>query len=145
MAGFMEGIEAFPGINILVVGDGQFNREAGFEAMSNILQAFPHIDGVYTQDDEAALGAIHAIELAGRTDVRVVTGFGGTQAAFEIYQMNDPEHIMRATMSYFPTMGAEGIRYAVRILSGETVPSEYFQPSFVVTHENVDQFLEFAY
>ena len=145
MDGFNTAIVNYPGIEILVEGDGQFNREAGFEAMTNILAAFPHIDALYTQDDEAALGALTAIQGAGRTDIRIITGFGGTVGAFEIYQMADPDHILRATMSYFPTMGAEGIRQAIRYLQGESIPDETFAPSYVVTMDNVHEFMQYAY
>lgn len=143
--GFMEGIANYPGINILSEGDGQFNREAGFNAMSHILSAEAHIDAVFAQDDEAGLGAMTAIQAAGRDDIRIITGFGGTLSAFEIYQMDDPDQIFRATMSYFPTMGAEGIRQAVRILLGEPFERDIFQPSYVVTSENVHFFLDYAY
>jgi hypothetical protein len=86
-----------------------------------------------------------AIQAANRDDIRIITGFGGTISAFEIYQQNDPDAIFRATMSYFPTMGAEGIWTAVRILLGEPFERDVFQPSTVITSENVHMFLDYAY
>jgi len=142
---FMEGIAEFPGINILVEGDGQFNRQAGFQAMQNMLQAHAHIDGVFAQDDEAALGALSAIEQAGRTDIQIITGFGGARAVFERYAANDPDDILRATMTYFPTMGLEGIRYAVALLQGESIPRYIIIDSVVVTSENVHEFMQYSY
>ena len=143
--GFMDVIEGFPGINILGEADGGFNRSDGLEAMTNLLAAHENIDAVFAQDDEAGLGALQAIRDAGREDVRIITGFGGVEDVFEIYQMEDPDHIYRATMSYFPTMGEEGLRMAIRILRGESVPKETFQPSHVVTMHNWADHIQFAY
>ena len=143
--GFMEVIENFPDIEILGEADGGFNRSDGLEAMTNLLAAHDHIDAVFAQDDEAGLGALQAINDAGRTDVQIITGFGGVEDVFEIYQLEDPDHIYRATMSYFPTMGEEGLRMAIAILRGETVPHETFQPSHVVTMDNWADHIQFAY
>jgi len=135
--------EKYPDMKILVEGDGEFNREAGLAAMTDILPAYDHIDGVYTQDDETALGAYNAIKNANRTDIKIITGFGGTKGAYELIKAGDP--IYKASMSYFPSMGADGIRMAIKILKGEPFEKDNILPTYVVTTENVDQFMEFAY
>ena len=59
--GFMEVLKkSYPGIKVVVEGDGEFNQEAGLKAMSNILPAYPQIDAVFSQDDESAVGALTA-------------------------------------------------------------------------------------
>lgn len=141
--GFMDTIAAFPGIEIIVEADGQFNREAGLEAMTNILPGHPHIDAVVAHDDEAALGALVAIENANRTDIRYVTGMGGTLGAYERLQANDPVFV--ASMSYFPRQAIDGIRVVMQILRGEDFQRTTIIPSIIVTSENVDQFMDYAY
>jgi len=86
-----------------------------------------------------------AIQNAGRDDIRIITGFGGAHSAFDIYQLEDENEIFRATMSYFPTMGAEGIRMAVRFLQGENIPRDTFEPSIVINMHNWREFIQYAY
>jgi ribose transport system substrate-binding protein len=141
--GFIEGLKNYPDIKTLVEGDGEFNREAGFASMTDILPAYPHIDGVYTQDDEAALGAYNAIKNENREDIKIITGFGGTKDAYDLIAANDP--VYKASMSYFPSMGADGIRIAKDILLGESYEEEIILESVVVTSENVSQYMDFSY
>ena len=133
----------YPGIKILVEGDGEFNQDAGLNAMSNILPAYPKIDAVYCQDDESAVGAITAIENAGRTDIQFVTGFGGSKAAYKLLQEGNP--IFGASMSYWPTMGGRALALAKSILRGESFEKVNYDPTYVVTSENVDQFMQHSY
>jgi ribose transport system substrate-binding protein len=133
----------FPNIRILVEGEGRFERAAGLEAMTNILPGYPRIDALYTQDDEAALGALVAIENAGRRDIRFITGFGGTKPTYEKFLANDPVYV--ASMSYFPDMGFDGIEMVVRVLRGIPVPKVTTIASDVVTAENVRDFMDRAY
>jgi len=141
--GFVDTIVKYPGISILVEADGEFNREAGNNAMTNILPAYPHIDALVTHDDEAALGALVAIENANRTDIRYITGMGGTKGAYEKLKANDPVYV--ASMSYFPRQAIDGVEMCLKILKGESFPKDTILPSITVTSANVDQFMAYAY
>lgn len=134
----------YPGIKVLVEGDGEFNQQAGLKAMSNILPAYPKIDAVYTQDDEAAVGALTAIQNANRKDVQFITGFGGTKTAYKLMQEKNP--LYGASMSYFPTMGGRAVAMAKKMLSdGATFPKDNIEPTVIVDENNVDQYLNDAY
>ena len=133
----------FPNLRILVEGDGEFNREAGLRAMTNILPAYPRIDAVYAQDDETALGALAAITNSRRTDIRFITGFGGTRDTYQKFVDRDPVYI--ASMSYFPSQGADAVEMAVRILRGGSFPKDTVLRSQVVDSSNVQQFMGDSY
>jgi len=144
--GFMDTLKKeYPGIKVLVEGDGEFNQEAGLKSMSNILPAYPKIDAVYTQDDEAAVGALTAIENAGRTDIQFVTGYGGSKTAYKLLQEKNP--LFGASMSYFPTMGGHAVVLAKKILLDPNFKFEKdnIEPTYVVTSDNVDQYIDNAY
>ncbi len=142
--GFMEVLKKdYPGIKVLVEGDGEFNQNAGLKAMSNILPAYPHIDAVYTQDDEAAVGALTAIKSANRTDIQFVTGFGGSKSAFARMMAKDP--LFGASMSYLPTEGGRALAMAKQMLQGKTFPKINIEPTIVVTQDNVSKYLDEAY
>jgi ribose transport system substrate-binding protein len=142
--GFMEVLKKdYPGINVLVEGDGEFNQQAGLKAMSNILPAYPKIDAIYCQDDEAAVGALTVIQNAKRTDIKFVTGFGGSKSAFKLLSEKNP--LFGASMSYLPTMGGRAVALAKKILLGEKFKKDYIEPTVVVTSDNVSKYLDEAY
>ncbi len=142
--GFMTTLKAnYPDIKVLVEGDGEFNQNAGLKAMSNILPAYPHIDAVYTQDDEAAVGAITAIRSAKRTDIQFVTGTGGGKTAYKL--MSDKNPLYGCSMSYFPTLGGRAVQLAKKILMGQKFDKINIEPSVTVTADNVSQYLNDAY
>ncbi|MEI6102027.1 MAG: substrate-binding domain-containing protein [Eubacteriales bacterium] len=143
--GFKDELTAkYPAMKILTEGDGQFDRDAGLKAMTSILPGYPAIDAVYAQDDEAALGAYNAIKTAKRTDIKVITGFGGTKDAYDLFKAGDK--VYTASMSYFPVMGKDGVDLAVKILSGGTVDKkDTIEPTYVVTAANVSQYETMEY
>jgi len=142
--GFMEILKKdYPGIKVLVEADGEFNQEAGRKAMANILPAYPKIDAIYTQDDEAAVGALTEIRSAKRTDIQFVTGMGGSNSAFKAMSEKDPQY--GASMSYLPTMGGRAVQLAKKILQGEKFEKYIVEPTVVVTQDNVAQYLDQGY
>jgi ribose transport system substrate-binding protein len=142
--GFMEVLKkSYPGIKVLVEGDGEFNQEAGLKAMSNILPAYPKIDAIFSQDDESAVGALTAIKNAKRTDIKFVTGMGGSKSAFARMTAKDP--LYGASMSYLPTMGGRAVAMAKQMLQGKTFPKDNIEPTVVVTQDNVSKYLNDSY
>ena len=143
-AGFQSTLSReFPNIRILTEADGRFERQAGLDAMTNILPGYPQIDAVYTQDDEAAIGALTAIQNARRSDIKFITGMGGMKSAYELLERNDP--VFLASMSYFPDMGFDGIEMVVRVLRGIPSPKVTTIAADTVTAQNVRQFINRAY
>jgi ribose transport system substrate-binding protein len=142
--GFMEVLKKdYPGIKVLVEGDGEFNQQAGLKAMSNILPAYPKIDAVFSQDDESAVGALTAIKNANRKDIQFVTGMGGSKSAYARMAAKDP--LYGASMSYLPTMGGRALALAKKILQGEKFEKTNIEPTIVVTAENVQKYMKDAY
>jgi len=142
--GFMDTIVKYTNIEIIGEGDGQFNSEAGFKAMSDLLAAKDKIDVVFTQDDEATTGAMTAIEQAGRTDIKlIVSGGGGT-----VTGMNDIKNdntIHKATASYFPRIGAQAVDVIREYLTTGKIAKDNTRASTLLTKDNVQDFLAFAY
>jgi ribose transport system substrate-binding protein len=142
--GFMEVLKKdFPGIKVLVEGDGEFNQQAGLKAMSNILPAYPQIDAIFSQDDESAVGALTAIKNTNRKDVQFITGMGGSKSAFARMAAKDP--LYGASMSYLPTMGGHAVALAKKILQGEKFQKNNIEPTIVVTSANVSKYMADAY
>ncbi|HVO18662.1 MAG TPA: substrate-binding domain-containing protein [Anaeromyxobacter sp.] len=142
--GFMEVLKKdYPGIKVLVEGDGEFNQQAGLKAMSNILPAYPHIDAVFSQDDESAVGALTAIKNSNRKDIQFVTGMGGSNSAFARMAAKDP--LYGASMSYLPTMGGRAVAMAKKILQGAKFEKMNIEPTIVITAANVSKYMADGY
>jgi len=76
---------AFPGMEIIASQTGDFQRDLGREVMQTLLQSHPDVTAVYAHNDEMAIGAIAALEAAGRTpgeDV-ILVSIDGSNAALD--------------------------------------------------------------
>ncbi len=137
-AGFKEAMDGAEGIEIVASQSGEFSTEKSLEVMSNILQAQPEIDAVFTQDDGMALGVIQAIKEAGREDIQFVTGAGGAKGVFESIKDGG---LISATFLYSPTMVRDGVKIAADIAQGED-PEETMvvKEATKVTKDNVEEY-----
>ena len=89
--------------------------------MQNLLTAHPDVQAVFAQNDEMALGALRALQTAGKSDVMVV-GFDGTPDGEKA--VNDGK--LAATIAQLPDqIGAKGVETADKVLKGEKVQAKY--------------------
>ncbi len=142
--GFADTIKNYSNIEIIGEADGEFNSTAGFNAMSDLLAANDKIDVVFTHDDEAVTGAMTAIEQQGRTDIKLITGMGGTVTALNEIKADNTIH--KATSSYFPTkIGVQAIDVIREYLTTGNIEKDNLKESTLITKDNVDDFMEWAY
>jgi len=83
--GFDDVIAGQPGMTIVASQSGDFARDKGRQVMETLLQSHPEVTVVYAHNDEMAIGAIQALEAAGRTpgeDVTLVS-IDGTRDALQ--------------------------------------------------------------
>ena len=69
------------GLEILDIQPANSERGLGMTVMENMLQAHPDIQGVFATNDEMALGALRAIQAAGKDIITV--GFDGSPDALK--------------------------------------------------------------
>jgi len=139
-SGFKEAMEAAGGIDVIASQSGDFSTEKSLEVMQNILQAHPHIDAVFTQDDGMALGVLQAIKEAGRKDIKFITGAGGGKAVFD--NMKE-DGLITATFLYSPTMVADAVKIAADIAQGnEPEENMIVKEATQVTKDNVEEYYD---
>lgn len=139
-AGFLDTLaQIAPDMEVLTYAT-LFTREAGLSDMADILTANPHIDAVYSMDDETSIGAIQAITEAGRTDIKVITGGGGCQEYFNM--MPEYEDLWIESALYSPEMVTQAVDMAVSILNGEEVETVKIIPTTIVDKTNYQDFLD---
>ncbi|MBS0848008.1 ribose ABC transporter substrate-binding protein RbsB [Citrobacter sp. JGM124] len=117
--GFKQAIAAHK-FNVLASQPADFDRTKGLNVMQNLLTAHPDVQAVFAQNDEMALGALRALQTAGRNDVLVV-GFDGTDDGIKAVQGGK----LGATVAQMADqIGVIGVVTADKALKGETVPAK---------------------
>lgn len=118
----------------------QFTREDGQKDFADILATHDKIDAVFSMDDETSIGVLNAINEAGRTDVKVVTGGGGCQEYFKM--MPENENIFIQSALYSPVMVMDAVDNALSLLKGETVEQVKIIPTTIVDRDNCAEYLD---
>ncbi|MBQ0214081.1 ribose ABC transporter substrate-binding protein RbsB [Proteus vulgaris] len=114
--GFKQAVDAHK-LNVLASQPADFDRTKGLNVMQNLLTAYPAVQAVFAQNDEMALGALRALQTAGRSDVLVI-GFDGTDDGIKAVNRG----MLGATIAQRPDqIGIIGIQTADKILKGEKV------------------------
>ncbi|WP_457208898.1 substrate-binding domain-containing protein [Nocardioides sp. P5_C9_2] len=127
-----------------------FTVEGGEKAASNLLQAAPKIDYLWNHDDDQGVGVLAAIESAGRDEFTMIGGAGSANAMRAI---QEDDSVLKATVIYPSTQGADGVKLARLLVQGKAmsdlveieVPRTVQLYAPVVTSENVDQFIDTAF
>lgn len=115
-AGFAKAAQAHD-FKILASQPADFDRSKGLNVMENLLTAQPEVQGVFAQNDEMALGALRAIQAAGKKDL-ILVGFDGTDDGVKAVKGGK----MAATIAQQPEkIGEIGVQTADKVLKGEKV------------------------
>ena len=75
--GYHDVIDDYPEMKMVSQQSANWSQTEGYSKMETILQANPDIQGVIAGNDTMAMGAIAALQAAGRKDV-IVVGFDGS-------------------------------------------------------------------
>lgn len=127
--GFDQEIAKAPGIQVVARQSADFDRSKALNVMQNILQAHPHIQGVFAQNDEMALGALKAIQQSGKSGISLV-GIDGEQEAVLDVQSG----LMYADIAQQPTQeGKLGVDYALDTIKGKSISTRVNSPLQLVT------------
>jgi ribose transport system substrate-binding protein len=137
--GFKTEMANHPGMRILDVQEGKGSAEGARPVMRDLLGRFPDLDAAFPINDPSALGAISAIEAAGRAgQVTVVTVDGSREGAQAVRAGK-----LHATVAQFPReIGRIAAEKAYTHLAGKPVEKDIKVPVKLITRENVAEILE---
>jgi ribose transport system substrate-binding protein len=136
VGGCQETLKAHP--NIEVVSESQnpgAGRDGGFAAMQAYLTRFPSIQGVFTINDEQAIGANLAAEQGKRSEMKIASVDGSPEV---VGMLRDGKSRIVVSAAQDPyQMGAEAIRIGWEIVGGKRPEKSVIllEPS-LVTGEN---------
>ncbi|CAM3303422.1 ABC transporter substrate-binding protein [Mycobacterium frederiksbergense] len=125
-SGFADAISANPNLRIIASQSGDFTRSGGKQVMEAFLKANPQIDMVFSQNDDMGLGAMEAIEAAGKKpgqDIKIVT-IDATHDGMQALADGKFNYIVECN----PLLGPQLMELAEQVVAGEQVPERVVTP-----------------
>ena len=119
--GFMDALKAFPGMKVIKTQSGDFNRAGGKQVMEAFLKSDgDKITAVYAHNDDMALGAIQAIQEAGKVPGKdiIIISIDGVHDAFQAMV----DGTLNCTVECNPLLGPKAFDAIARAVLGETLP-----------------------
>jgi ribose transport system substrate-binding protein len=131
LAGFRQAAAQFPQIRVLASESGEYQHDCARWLMEGWLGAFPRIDGVLCANDIMALGAIEAMQAAGRM-IPVI----GVNALPEAIQALKHGTLLATADFDAMKMACIATEAVIRHLRAESVPPEILLPVQIVDRTN---------
>ena len=141
--GFRNVVGKEEGMEIVASQSGDFTRAGGQKVMEQLIQANPEINAVYAHNDEMAIGAIQALEDAGKTpgeDVTIVSVDGTRDALQAIIDGK-----LGATVESNPRFGPLTFQTIEKFLNGEPIPQKIILKDRFFDKSNAKKFIDSAY
>ena len=147
--GFRDALKIY-GLKVSNRVAAQFTVQSGQDVTANLLQAAPRLDALWNHDDDQGIGVLAAINQAGRKEFFMVGGAGSANAMRAI---KDDNTVLKATVTYSPTMSSSAIALARLVaqhkgmgdLVEKEVPTSITLASATITKENVDSYLPLGF
>jgi len=145
---FKKVMQNYPGIKILDSQPAYWSTQKGLEIMENYLQKYGKIDAVWAQDDDVLKGVLQAYKESGRSDIKTFLGGAGSKDVVKMIM--DGNKLVRADVTYPPSMAATAISLAVmglrnKPLSGfyqNKIPSKIVLAAELITQANAKDYYE---
>ncbi len=136
-AGFDEIVDQHPGMELLASQTADFSRAKGQEVASQLLLSHPDVTAIYAHNDEMAIGAITALEAAGKVpgeDVLVVS-IDGIRDAFDAII----DGKMLVTVESNPRFGTIAFDTIEQMTLGRSIPDRIVIEDRVYDADNVEE------
>jgi ribose transport system substrate-binding protein len=133
VAGFEERIATAPGIHVVSKLPGRGTKDMAFRTAEDILQAHPDLAGIFGINDDTALGALAAVEKAGRLGRVTIVGF---DAVPEARQAIGEGRIHADVIQQPRVIGKTVVNAVGDYLAGQTVAPRILIPCDLFTRES---------
>lgn len=134
--GAKEVFDANPGIEVLAAEDGKWDYATGKSVTSDLLAAYPEVDGVWSQGGSMTLGAIEAFQAANR-DLVPMTG-EDNNGLLKKWKELGSDGIACAKPTWLSRVALES---AVAMMNGETVEKDQINPVQTITTDELDKYV----
>jgi galactofuranose transport system substrate-binding protein len=137
--GFAEAIKADPHLKVIASQSGDFTRSGGKQVMEAFLKNNADIDVVFAHNDDEGLGAIEAIEAAGKVpgkDIKIIT-IDAVKDGMTALSNGKINYIVECS----PMLGDQLMDLAKKVVAGESVPERVVTEETTFTQEQAKQVL----
>jgi galactofuranose transport system substrate-binding protein len=141
--GFDSVIAKNPSFKILASQTGDFSRDKGRQVAETLLQAHPETNVIYAHNDEMAIGAISALQAAGKkpgVDVLVLSIDGGKEAV-QLVVDGKINYVVECN----PRFGPEAFKTLKGYAAGTKYPAKVINTDRDYTAQNAKAGLASAY
>jgi len=133
---FIREAEKNPNIEVVASVPGDWNRQKAFNQMQTLITGYPDLKAVFVQNEDMALGAIKALEEAGKAGQVKIVSQNGAPYGLESIAAGGIE----ATVGWSPSQEAAlAFRLLVEHIRGKEVPKLTITPMKVITKNNIDK------
>lgn len=134
ISGFKDEIATSPNIQIVALDTANWDKNQGYSIFKSMLASNPDIKGLFAADDVMALGAIKAIEEAGKTGKITVLGFNNSIDA----QKAIKEGKLDGSVAQYPAeMGKLAVAKAVELIKGGSIETNIPTRVELITKHNL--------
>lgn len=132
-----EVLNQYPEFSILAKESGNWQYDQGMTLAENWITAYgDDLNAILANNDGMAIGALQAVEAAGRQDILVL----GVDAIPDAVDLVEEGKLAATVLQDAAGQGAGGVDFVAQILAGETPEPVKWIDFVLVTPENVDQF-----
>ena len=142
-AGFAEELKKYPDMKVVASQSGDFARDKGRQVAETLLQAHPDATAIYAHNDEMAIGAIAALEVAGKKpgkDVTIVSIDGEKDGVQAIVDGK-----MGCSVECNPRLGPKAFAAIEAYAKGEPIPAWIKSDDHLFDSSNAAENLASAY
>jgi ribose transport system substrate-binding protein len=132
-----------PDVKLVQWEAGDWDRTKGYNLTKSMLVAYPNIDGIWSANDEMAMGALQALKEKGLAGKVPLTGTDGIPEIFDAIKAG---HVVSTVMQDAKYQSQLGLSMALAARDGKlkvaSMPAKYRSfmiPGTQVTRENVEQ------
>ncbi len=137
--GIREILKKYPEIHVVAEQTANWDRAQALNLMENWLASGKKIDGVIAQNDEMALGALKAIQAAGKQNQIAVIGIDAIPDALKAVADGQ---MVGTVFQDAKGQGAMAVDLAVDLAEGKPVQHDNYIPFQLVTKTNVAEFMQ---
>jgi ribose transport system substrate-binding protein len=120
-SGFLAGLKAAPGLQVVVQQTANFDRPTAQNVMEQLIQSHPDLTAVYGENDEMGIGAEKALQTAGKnpgTDIKIVS-IDGTADAVKLIVKGKYNAVIESN----PRFGALAFQTLQQFEDGTGIPA----------------------
>ena len=128
-----------PGITVLAQQPADWDYAKGKKVMEDFIAAYPQIDGIYSQGGAMSLGALEALQAAGKPLVPVPSE--GNNGFLKFWLENQPNGFTSIGPDEATWQSSEALRQAIACLEGKPIEKWHALPLPVITDANLTQYV----